>query len=700
MTQNFSHNPWTVSRLVDGLDTGSIRLPDIQRPFVWRNAKVRDLIDSMFRGYPVGELMFWRSAESGNTRVFGVDDDKQENVSYQVVDGQQRLTSLYAVMMGVEVWREDYSRETIQIAFNPLTERFAVPDNATGRSPQWINDIRGVFADPIEARYAYLAALRESDEAQVDTEVERRVEVAIQRLASLRDYGFAVVQINEEVSREVVADIFVRANSEGVSLKPADFILTWMSVFWEDGRNELETWARDSRFSPEALNSILGTHVRWTPRNPYINFDPGQLLRVAIAVGLRRGRLGDAYNRLRGRNPRTREIEPEVREKELARLQLGQSLVLNPLNWDEFLRVLERAGFRSEKMISSKSNILYTYALWLIGRRSFNVPVDQLREIMARWFFMSQITGRYTSSPETRIQEDLNRLDGLSETPAAFLTALDGQISTSVTRDWWELTLPNLLETSNVDGPAYLSYVAALNVLDADVLLSTSKLKDWTTPRPSIKGIEKHHLFPREYLQHGLGITSTRQINQAANMAMVEWSDNIDISDRPPHEYWPQQVADKAIEEQRRRRQEQWHALPPGWTEMEYNTFLVERRRLIARATHEGFKRLTDPNYEPDLSRPADLAQPAAALPSFERLVVMGALSADMLMSPVNDETDVVAEVTEDGSIRIGEHFYESLERATREVDPDVEDPWAFWTVATDNGDVPLAALRESAARQ
>lgn len=132
---------------------------------------------------------------------------------------------------------------------------------------------------------------------------------------------------------------------------------------------------------------------------------------------------------------------------------------------------------------------------------------------------------------------------------------------------------------------------------------------------------------------------------------------------------------------------------------MEYNTFLVERRRLIARATHEGFKRLTDPNYEPDLSRPADLAQPAAALPSFERLVVMGALSADMLMSPVNDETDVVAEVTEDGSIRIGEHFYESLERATREVDPDVEDPWAFWTVATDNGDVPLAVLRESATR-
>ena len=64
MSAKFGHHPWTVEELVSGVDKGTIRLPDIQRPFVWPNAKVRDLIDSMYRGYPVGELMFWANKDA------------------------------------------------------------------------------------------------------------------------------------------------------------------------------------------------------------------------------------------------------------------------------------------------------------------------------------------------------------------------------------------------------------------------------------------------------------------------------------------------------------------------------------------------------------------------------------------------------------------------------------------------------------
>ena len=376
MTMMFGHHPWTVAELVGGVKSGTVRLPDIQRPFVWPNAKIRDLIDSMYRGYPVGELMFWANKDVGKGKAIG-DDVKSQEASMQVVDGQQRLTSLYAVLMGLAVWREDYSRETIKISFNPLTGRFEVWTPAFERSPDWIPNIVVVFADPITARYDYLAGLRKDENRVVDAEVERKVEVALTRLHQLQNYQFQVVQIKEDVSRETVADIFVRINSEGVSLSSADFILTWMSVLWEEGRTELEEWARNSRFTPAEVVSVIGEDkCSWTPRNAYMSFDPGQILRVAVAVGLRRAKLSDAYNALRGRDPRTRLIHSERREVELAKLKTGQTHATKALHWDEFLKVLERAGFRSRDMITSKNTILYSYALWIIGRVDFKVPVD------------------------------------------------------------------------------------------------------------------------------------------------------------------------------------------------------------------------------------------------------------------------------------------------------------------------------------
>lgn len=102
MAQTFRHVPWTVGELVTGIDKGTVRLPDIQRPFVWQNAKVRDLVDSMYRGYPVGELMFWANKDGEHAKSIGL-ADKALDATQQIVDGQQRLTSLYAVLKGLKV---------------------------------------------------------------------------------------------------------------------------------------------------------------------------------------------------------------------------------------------------------------------------------------------------------------------------------------------------------------------------------------------------------------------------------------------------------------------------------------------------------------------------------------------------------------------------------------------------------------------
>lgn len=696
MPDTFGHHPWTVNDLVRGVKSGQVRLPDLQRPFVWHNAKVRDLIDSMYRGFPVGELMFWVNDNEAHSRAIGT-NAKTQTGAMQVIDGQQRLTSLYAVVEGASVLREDYRQDRIIISFNPLTQRFTIPDSATKRSPEWVQDIRDVFRSPIDARSDYLDRLEKARGGErLDRNLERDIETALNRLARVLDYQFQVVQLKRHVDRATVADIFVRINSEGVKLSSSDFILTWLSVFWEEGRHEIEEFARASRFTPGEMSRMSGTPVRWTPKNPYLDLDPGHVLRVVVAVGNHRAQLGDAYNALRGRDPRSREIVPENRERELARLKDGQARVLNPNNWDEFLKVIERAGIRNDSMVTSKNAILFGYAFWLLGRTEFGVPVDELREVMARWYFMAQITGRYSGSAESRGQEDLNRFQGLDRTPETFKTVMDGQVETTLTEDWWNVTLPEDLHTSNTYGPAYTGYIAALTILDADALLSTLKVKDWIDPghRP-VKGIEKHHLFPRAYLREHRGYSSVRQINQVANQAMVEWSDNIDISDQPPSTYWPRQVADKDIKDERLQRQMWWHALPPGWTEMTYEEFLPARRRLIAHVTHEGFRKLSDPNYQPQppAARPT---QETPDLPTFEDLVLTGRIAPGTLLAVTDGLTDSIAEVTEDGTILLDETEHTSPDAAAKADGSNDTDGWQYWAIEGQSGLTPLSDLRSS----
>ncbi len=295
---------------------------------------------------------------------------------------------------------------------------------------------------------------------------------------------------------------------------------------------------------------------------------------------------------LRGKDLETGIVSPEHRDLQFARLREAHDAVLNLTNWFEFLKCLTQAGFRSRRMISSEYAILYCYALWLIGRRDFSVPTKRLREVIARWFFMSHTTGRYTSSPESQIESDLARLRSVDTNNAdGFCLALDKLVADTFTTDYWDITLPNRLETSAAKSPPLSAYWAALNLLDAQLLFSDLQVPDLLDPAVNpVRNIERHHLFPRAYLQ-SIGIVASSEVNAIANMAFVDWRDNTDISDSPPAVYWPRMTANMdsiQIANQRR-----WHALPIGWEQLSYTDFCNRRRKLMADVVREGYHRLS-----------------------------------------------------------------------------------------------------------
>lgn len=582
MPQLYKDSRYSVWHIIEDIKHGKTALPDIQRPFVWSTSKIRDLFDSMYRGYPIGTLMFWETGASASARQIG--GGKSNRVpQLLVVDGQQRLTSLFAVMTGEEILAKDFTRRRIRIAFNPFAESFQVVDAAIERDPNYIPDITMLWQDGYKAAIReFFVRLSNAEEDPFEDAVRDVLEERIDRVRDLRDFSFQVIELAAGADEEQVAEIFVRINSEGVQLNQADFILTLMSVYWEEGRRALEGFAR-SCVDP----SVAGP----SPKNVFLDPSPDQMLRAAVGLAFRRGRLQNVYSLLRGKDLESGDLSEERRDSQFQTLATAQDHVLDLKNWHEFLKCLQHAGFRNRKMISSNNAIIYTYTMWLVGRRDFNLSFKELRPVIARWFFMAHTTGRYTSSPESAIESDLNRISRLdSEDGVGFCRELDRIVRSNFTGDYWDISLPNALDSSAARSPVLYAYWAALNILDAELLFSNVRVKDLidrgAAPK---KGIERHHLFPKAFLK-AKNVTSQVQINSIANMAFVDWPENIAIGASDPQQYWPQMT--EGMSKERLERQSYLHALPVGWEQLDYETFLERRRGRVSQVVKDGFDQL------------------------------------------------------------------------------------------------------------
>ena len=328
-----------------------------------------------------------------------------------------------------------------------------------------------------------------------------------------------------------------------------------------------------------------------SPFNYLIDPNPDQILRVSVGLAFRRARLQYVYSILRGKDLETGEFSISRRERQFEKLKESQDKVLNLVNWHEFIKSIKQAGFARSDYISSTNNFLYSYIFFLIGREDIGMELYELKKLIAKWFFMSSITGRYTGSPETAMEGDLARLRGVSS-PERFKEVLEDIINGQLTNDFWEITLPLDLATSSSTSPSLYAYYAAQYVLGANGLFSKLKVADLLQEglRSKKSALERHHLFPKAWLQRN-GVPDQTQRNQIANYALVEWSDNIDISDNHPKEYLPYYIY--RLPNHETENMYYWHALPKNWEEMEYEEFLIQRRKLISQVVRDAYLKIS-----------------------------------------------------------------------------------------------------------
>ncbi len=323
-------------------------------------------IHNIRTGYPVGYFLFWENRVGEKTKQIGV-NQHQKVPDLLIVDGQQRLTSQYAVLKGIPVIRENYESERIETAFRPTDGTFEVCDAATRNNPEYVPNISEVFcrsASQYKIVGEYLEKLeahRAKSGVAFEESERKQCEDNLQRLFALTGFPFTTLELSAHIDEEQVAEVFVRINSEGKKLNQADFILTLMSVFWEEGRKELEDFCREARKPSRGEAS---------PFNHFVTPAPDQLLRVAIGIAFRRARLKSAYSVLRGKDMETEEFSEARREAQFELLKQAQRHVLDLQHWHDFLGVLKQSGFAGANMVSSETTIYYTYILYLIG------PID------------------------------------------------------------------------------------------------------------------------------------------------------------------------------------------------------------------------------------------------------------------------------------------------------------------------------------
>lgn len=530
-TQRYSVTPHPIETLLTWVKSGEIAIPEIQRPFVWEATKVRNLLDSLYQGYPVGYLIAWRNP------TVKLKDGSASAGKRILIDGQQRVTALMAALLGIEVLTEDYETVHIRIAFNPQEEKFEVANPAIRKDSAWLPDVAAVF-DAKASMFQLVSAYCEANPGSSQDAVFK----VLERLRGIVHNHVGVIELAEDLDIETVTEIFIRVNSAGKALSQADFAMSKIAVNETYGGNVLrkaidyfchlavapEFKAKIEKGDTAFVQSEFFGKMKWICDVNDDIYDPNytDMLRVAFTSEFGRGKLQDLVALLSGRNFETKAYEDAIAEDSFRKLKNGILAFVNETHFDRITMILRSAGFISSDLISSQNAVNFAYILYLRGRKE-HVPPAELEKLVRRWYAMSVLRGRYSGSPESQFDFDIRQID--SRGVKDYVNAV---IPNELPDSFWTGMLPQFMDTSSIKSPYFLCYKAAQAKLGDKGFLS----RDITVRDLLLNRADVHHVFPRQYLKDK-GLTSS-SYNQIANYVIAQSEINIAIGAKAPLVYF------------------------------------------------------------------------------------------------------------------------------------------------------------------
>src|SRR5574344_688307 len=526
--QKYSVNQHLIETILAWVTSGEIAIPEIQRPFVWDASKVRDLMDSLYQGYPIGYIIAWRNP---NVRLKDGSTSEGKKI---LIDGQQRITALTAAILGQYVIDKTYKRIKIKISFNPITEKFEVQNPAILKDKTWLHDIsEAINGDLFEIADKYF---------ELNPDVDKKsVRNAFSNLINIPKKQIGLIELASDLDIETVTEIFIRINSKGVVLSQADFAMSKISSNTEYGGDELRKlidYFCHLAIAPEFHKHIedndkkfaqtdLYNKIKWLKNEKEDLYDPdyNDLIRVAFTSQFNRGKLSDLVSLLSGRNFETRTFETEIAEKSFEKLKKGVINFTNETNFKKFLMIIKSAGFIDNKLIRSQNALNFAYILYL-KLRDLNVNSVDIEKFVKRWFVYSVLTGRYSGSPESMFDFDIKQISHKSM--SEYLKEKeDAELSDA----FWNASLPRSLDTSVASSPYFHIYLASqVKANDKGFLSKDVLVSDLILLRGDI-----HHLFPKDYLKRN-GFERNKY-NQIANYVYMQQEINIKVGNKAPDTY-------------------------------------------------------------------------------------------------------------------------------------------------------------------
>lgn len=579
----------SVENIIAWIKGGEVAIPEIQRPFVWDSSKVRDLLDSLYKGFPVGYIIVWKNPD------VKLKDGSVSSGKKILIDGQQRVTALQAAIAGECITDSQYRKRRIRIAFDPSKEAFEVLNPAIEKDSKWISDVAELYAPGFnfwEFVSEYCAANNLSGK-------ENEIASVLSKVQSIKTVSIGVIELSQSLSIDDVTEIFIRINSQGVVLSQADFAMSKISSDEKYGGNEIRKMidyfchfkmrpadyemiaANDTEFSgTEAFKKI-----KWIVNEHEDIYVPSytDVLRVSFTHKFHRGKIADLVSLLSGRNFETRENLESIAEESYKLLREGVNNFVNETNFKRFIMIVQSTGMVNPSLVRSKNVLNFGYILYLTLKDQ-GMDAGKLESIVRKWMVFSMLTGRYSGSAESSIDYDIKRFTSL-DPEEYFANEEAGALSDA----YWNTTLVSRLNTSVSSSPVFLVYLMAQVKKGARGFLSKEiDVKSLIDERGDI-----HHIFPKKYLQRN-GITNRSIYNQIANYTYTQSEINIKIKDDSPNVYMAnmgKQIAGEGIYYGSIETKEDLltnlkeNCIPDGFSSMDiddYYYFLEERRKLMA----------------------------------------------------------------------------------------------------------------------